>query len=703
MTDTFARLLLLAWVLPLATLEAGCARDEASLEATGCGTVDDACLRTAAERPAEWIAHGGTYAEQRYSPLDRIHQGNVGQLGLAWSFATGTRRGLEATPLVHDGTLYTTGSWSVVYAIDARTGHELWRFDPEVPRAFGIRACCDVVNRGVALYRGHIYLGTLDGRLVALDAETGQPSWTVQTTDLDQPYTITGAPRIVKGRVVIGNGGAEYGVRGYVSAYDATTGALDWRFYTVPGDPALPFESAAMERAAATWNGEWWKAGGGGTVWDSMAYDPELDLLYVGTGNGSPWVHRLRSPGGGDNLYLSSILALRPDTGELVWHYQTTPGDTWDYTATQHIVLAQLDIDGRERRVLMQAPKNGFFYVLDRGTGELLSAQNFVDVSWASHIDLSSGRPVELPGARYAEGPSEIRPGPTGAHSWQPMAYNPGTGLVYIPASEIPFTFAEDPDYQHRQGSWNMGIDQVLGATSMGSGPVAGHLLAWDPVAQRVVWRVAHTSAWNGGVLTTAGDLVFQGDGRGSFAAYRASDGERLFSAPAGTGVVAPPITYELDGEQYVAVMAGWGGGFALASADPPPSTLAGANAGHLLVFKLGGQAALPAAIPRPRELAAIEADLDPAAIARGHDTYHRWCVACHGPAAIGGGTVADLRYGAPATFDALEEIVLRGALEPSGMPNLGRWLGAPDIADLRAYLLQRRHELRESLAAPES
>ncbi len=338
---------------------------------------DDVAMREAATlHPAEWISHGRTYSEQRYSPLARVHEGNVAQLGLAWVYETGTIRGLEATPLVHDGVMYGTGSWSVVFALDAKTGREIWRYDPLVPRRVAAAACCDVVNRGVALYRGRVYVGTLDGRLVALDAHSGELVWEVQTTEPSRPYTITGAPRVVKGKILIGNGGAELGVRGYVSAYDALSGELSWRFYTVPGDPDQPFESPALERAAATWKGgRWWEVGGGGTVWDSLAYDPDLDLLYVGTGNGSPWIRSLRSPGGGDNLYLSSILALRPDTGELVWHYQTTPGDNWDYTATQHMILAELEIEGRQRRVLMQAPKNGFFYVLDRKTGELLSAE----------------------------------------------------------------------------------------------------------------------------------------------------------------------------------------------------------------------------------------------------------------------------------------------------------------------------------------
>jgi quinohemoprotein ethanol dehydrogenase len=344
--------------------------DEARIRAA-TATVDAVRLTQADREPGNWLTHGRTYAEQRYSPLRQIHADNVSQLGLAWFHDTHTSRGLEATPLAVDGILYATGPWSVVYAIDGRTGTRLWEYDPQVPRHRGQYACCDVVNRGAALRQGKVYVGTIDGRLVALEAATGRVVWDTLTVDPGQPYTITGAPRVVKGKVIIGNGGAEFGVRGYVSAYDAETGALLWRFYTVPGDPSQPFEHAAMVRAAPTWHGrQWWVIGGGGTVWDSLAFDPELDLLYVGVGNGAPWSRQTRSPGGGDNLYLASILALRPDNGDLIWYYQTTPGETWDYTATQHMILADLEINGRLRKVLMQAPKNGFFYVLDRATGE---------------------------------------------------------------------------------------------------------------------------------------------------------------------------------------------------------------------------------------------------------------------------------------------------------------------------------------------
>ncbi|MAG31329.1 MAG: PQQ-dependent dehydrogenase, methanol/ethanol family [Deltaproteobacteria bacterium] len=674
------------------------ARDAEETEALGRSLVDDDRLRTAASDLDNWITHGRTYGEDRFSPLKAINEDNVHTLGLAWSFDTDTSRGLEATPLVHDGVLYTTGAWSVVFAIDARTGRELWRFDPEVPRAKGGHACCDVVNRGVALYRGRLFLGTLDGRLIALDSRSGEEIFSVQTFASEEPYTITGAPRVMKGLVIIGNGGAEYGVRGFVSAYDAMTGERVWRFYTVPGDPARPFESTALERAASTWKGgEWWKIGGGGTVWDSLAYDPELGLVYVGVGNGSPWTHQLRSPGGGDNLYLSSILALRIETGELAWYYQTTPGDSWDYTATQHMILADLEIEGRARKVLMQAPKNGFFYVLDRETGELISAKNFVPVNWATGIDPETGRPILNPEMHYDLEAVELRPGPTGAHSWHPMSFNPETGLVYLPAMEIPFSFQRDSEFVYRPGTWNLGIDSVAGTVSMVSSPPRGYLLAWDPRAQREVWRVEHRRPWNGGTLSTAGNLVFQATGHATFEAYRASDGERLFEAPTGTGVVAPPISYRVDGDQYVSVMAGWGGGFALASGDPPAETLASANAGRLLTFKLGGTAQLPkptAVMSRPE---AIETRLEPAQVEEGMWLFHTWCAVCHGPFAIGGGTIPDLRRAAPQVYDALPQILLDGALRAKGMPSFGPFLDEDAVIAIRAYLLDRRVALRAS------
>ncbi|HXU09221.1 MAG TPA: PQQ-dependent dehydrogenase, methanol/ethanol family, partial [Blastocatellia bacterium] len=460
--------------------------------------VDRARIINADKEPGNWMTHGRTYDEQRFSPLKQINDGNVTQLGLAWYFDMDTDRGQESTPIVVDGVMYFTSAWSKVFAVNAETGAPLWSYDPKVPPEWGANACCDVVNRGVAIWQRKVFVGTLDGRLVALDAATGKPVWETLTVDRQFRYTITGAPRIVDGKVIIGNGGAEFGVRGYVSAYDAVTGKMLWRFYTVPGDPSKPFESPALERAAKTWTGEWWKAGGGGTVWDSIVYDSELDLIYLGVGNGSPWNRRIRSPGGGDNLYLSSIVAIKAKTGEYVWHYQETPGEMWDYTATQQIILADIQIDGRQRKVILHATKNGFFYVLDRATGALISAKPYTFVTWATGIDMKTGRPNETVNARYPgkEG-VPLAPSPLGAHNWQPMSYSPLTGLVYIPVQDMGFLYKSQDDYQSKALAFNTGLDMV--AAEMPQDPkmkklildtIKGRLVAWDPVKQKQVWNV---------------------------------------------------------------------------------------------------------------------------------------------------------------------------------------------------------------------
>lgn len=650
--------------------------------------IDDATLRRANTRPRDWLTHGLTYAEERFSPLDLIDERTVEGLGLAWSFETGTDRGLEATPLVVDGVLYTTGSWSVVFAVDAHTGRLLWKWDPKVAPEYGATACCDVVNRGVALYRGKVYVGVLDGRLTALDARTGSVVWEALTVDRTRPYTITGAPRVVKGLVIIGNGGADMGVRGYVSAYDAETGKLRWRVYTVPGDPAKPFESEAIAKAATTWKGRWWEIGGGGTVWDAMAFDPELDLLYIGTGNGSPWNRHLRSPGGGENLYLASILALDPDDGRLVWYYQTTPGESWDFTATQHIILADLDIAGRRRQVLMQAPKNGFFYVLDRRTGELISAAPYVPMTWATGIDAKTGRPIEAPGADYRDRPAHIRPGTLGGHNWQPMSFNPRTGLVYIPAQENARYFEQDRHFVYRPDR-NMMLSGVLPATGVRPERVplallkersyAGHLLAWDPVTQRERWRVTYPSYWNGGTLTTAGNLVLQGTAAGTLAAYRATDGQKLWERWVGASVMAPPVTYLVDGAQQVSVMVGFGGGFGLGTRRP----------GKLLTFKLGGSAPLPDR-PARAPVRPIPQAASASTIATGGALFEMYCARCHG----GGTTLADLRYSPEGVFGIYQDIVMKGTMVDAGMRSFGSVLSEDEVMAIRAWVIEERRKI---------
>ncbi len=681
-----------------------------AIAVAGCGPpagpggprpVDAQRLLAAGAEPESWLSHGRDPGEQRYSPLDQIHAGNVGELGLAWSFDLATEHGVEATPLANDGVLYLTGPWSVVYALDAATGALLWRFDPEVPRAHARATCCGIVNRGVALYGDSVFAGTLDGRLVALDARSGAPRWQVQTTDPAQPYSITGAPRIVEGKVVIGNGGADLGVRGYVSAYDAGSGALVWRTFTVPGDPAAGFESPALARAAATWSGEWWRYGGGGTVWDSMAFDPELRLLYVGTGNGSPYPRWLRSPGGGDNLYLASILALRPDTGEIVWHYQTTPAESWDYTATQHMILADLEIGGRTRRVLMQAPKNGFFYVIDRESGEFLSAAPFAKVTWARGID-ARGRPIEAEDVDYRREPRFVRPSPLGAHNWHPMSFHPGTGLVYLPALEMGSLYKMDERWSYAPGDWNIGLDfrafATFGSAAGSEAEVSASLLAWDPVTQREVWRVPHVTGSNGGTLATAGNLVFQGTADGRFAAYRASDGEKRWEAPAGTGVIAAPISYAVDGVQYVTVAAGWGAAFALSAGEA--ALRAGVRGGgRVLAFALGGSAPLPPGRaplgPPPKPGFPLEAT--DAERRRGGELYQHRCAACHGPLAIGGGSgIPDLRYASYEVHERWNEIALGGLRTDGGMPGFADRLTLEDARAIQAFVLERARESAE-------
>jgi len=674
--------------------------------APSAGRVDAARVSSADSEAGQWLVHGRTNSEQRYSPLTSIDRENVRTLGLAWSFDLGSTRGVEATPLVVDGVMYVSGAWSVVLAMDAATGKPLWNYDPHVPRAWARNACCDVVNRGVAVWEGSVFVGTLDGRLVSLDAATGAVNWEVLTIDPKLPYTITGAPRVVKGKVVIGNGGAELGVRGYVGAYDAKTGAQLWRFYTVPGDPSKPFEHAELETAAKTWTGEWWKVGGGGTVWDSMAYDAELDLLYVGTGNGSPWSRYARSPGGGDNLYLCSILALRPDTGELVWHYQTTPGDNWDYTAVQPIVLADLEIGGAVRKVLMQAPKNGFFYVLDRATGTLISAEPYVAITWATGIDPKTGRPIETEQSAYLEQAKLVLPGPQGGHNWQPMTYSPKTGLVYLPAHDTPFWYANEGVFKVRPGTWNLALDmdRVVERTETTAPVAKGQLIAWDPVAQKAIWRVEHDGHWNGGVLSTAGGLVFQGQGNGRFRAYHDETGEVLWEVRSQTGIIAAPISYALGDEQYIAVATGWGGGSIAGGLDETTAISKFHNEGRVLVFKLGATGEIPTNQPRDRTIPpppALEASAGE--IAAGKSIYSQNCLWCHGFSVASSFLVPDLRMMSAERYAAFDDIVLRGALEGNGMPGWGESLTPTDSAALRAYIVTEARKAYEKQATPKN
>ena len=422
--------------------------------------VDDAAIKNSGKTGEEWLTYGLTPGETRYSPLKQIDTTNVSRLGLAWSYDAGTGGGTqESTPLVSNGVMYSVTNWSIVFALDARTGKEKWRWDPEVNRVTVTpKICCGIVNRGLGIYEGKIFVPVIDGRLEALDAETGKPVWESRVAYAQDNYTLTMAPRIVHGRVVIGVSGAEYPVRGFIAAYDANTGREAWRFYTIPGDLSKPQENEAMRKAVPSWDAA--HKPGGGTVWDSIAYDPDADLIYFGTGNAGPWPADLRNSKGKDNLYVCSIIAINANTGEYKWHFQTVPGDTWDYDSVAQLILADMTIKGQPRKVIMQANKNGFFYELDRITGKFISGQPFVKVTWAKGLDEATGKPIVNEEAYYdKENAATVMPGPNGAHNWAPMSFNPTTGLVYIPStSGITFNYATDPNFEYKPGQLNLGV-----------------------------------------------------------------------------------------------------------------------------------------------------------------------------------------------------------------------------------------------------
>ncbi len=670
------------------------------------GPTDSGAAIAARDQGGNWLSYGHDYTEQRFSPLDSIDTGNVARLGLAWSLDLPGMRSLMSTPLVHDGIMFFSGSYSVVTAVDAGTGELLWQHDPGTLQAAGMnrRVMWDF-NRGIAWWNDKVYVGTGDGRLLALDARTGKQVWSTRTLDPDTPRYITGAPRAFNGLVLIGHGGADVGpVRGYVTAYDAETGEQRWRFHTVPGNPAEGFENEAMRMAADTWTGQWWRHGGGGTVWNAITYDPEFNRVYLGTGNGAPWNRRVRSPDGGDNLFLCSIVALDADTGEYVWHYQTTPGETWDFNSAMDIMLADLEVNGEPRKVIMHAPKNGFFYILDRNNGELLSAEKFGKVTWASHVDMGTGRPVELPDARYEDGETLIWPGPFGAHNWHAMSYNPGTGLVYIPYQEVPGYYNDKginhEKWQSKPFTPSLGVAGFETDIPASAGWSA--LLAWQPQTSRVMWQVGTPGAWNPGTLTTAGDLVFQGRADGRILAYDAASGEALWRFDAGVGLSAPPITYAVDGRQYVALLAGWGG-----AAPALAGSLAdqhgweyGRHPRRLLVFALDATAQLPAGPPpnRPAPLDEPLLVLEPETVQAGQDLFAERCAVCHSGGAAGGGYAPDLRASpVAADFSAFMRTVHEGRSE-RGMPAFPE-IEPEELKTIGAFIRhnarQRAEELR--------
>src|SRR5579883_3331696 len=694
---------------------------EARTASLAAGWVDAARLSNVSAQPQDWLTTGrdgdGTY----FSPLESINAGNVSRLGFAWQFDLGTNRGQEATPVVIDGIMYTSGERGYVYALDATTGREIWRFDPRVNPQTMRNPCCDLVNRGVAVWKGRVYVSSVDGRLHALEAATGKEVWSADTIiDHSLFYSSTGAPQIAGKVVVIGNSGSDMGrrgVRGYVSAYDLETGALRWRLFTVPPAPGRPFENPELAMAAETWDprrGADYQ--GGGTVWDGFGYDPKLNLLYFGTANAAPYNLSKLGPSQGDALFTACILAVNAASGRLAWYYQETPRDHWDFDAAQKLILVDLPIGVKPRPVLMQAAKNGFFYILDRGTGKLLSASPYVYVNWTSGIDMETGRPIEAAQSDWSRSPKNIYPSWAGGHTWNPMSYDPATGYVYIPAIDASNVWV---DLERNGGSVRFldgfftvnGImpDDTYDAKSLAPlfGPLPGLkslqrtrnvslvreiLRAWDPVSRKVVWQHVTSSGvrgYDGGVLSTAGNLVIQGRGTGELWVYAADTGKILKVIPTCSHIMAAPMTYAVGGTQYIAVQAGYGG--AAMTVGPIPSASAASkyeNVNRIIVLELGGG---PVPTPSPRNRVVFPEPppqkASRATIRRGEVLFTQECSRCH---VFGVSVTPDLRtipLGQPEFF---EQVVLRGSLARSGMERFDDLLTEADVGAIRAYLIEQ-------------
>jgi quinohemoprotein ethanol dehydrogenase len=649
------------------------------------------------DNDSQWSSYGNNYSEQRYSPLDQITPDNIDELELAWFGDLAERGGsYETTPLVVDGQIYVSSPWSKVYAFDAQSGDQLWKYDPKVPGEWAVNLCCGIVNRGVAAWDGMIIWGTLDGRLVAVDAVTGELAWEVQATDREKQLSITGAPRIANGRIFIGEAGSEFHMRGYMAAYDASNGEELWRWWAVPGNPELGFEQPELEWAAETWNGDWWETGGGGTPWDAITYDPETDMVIIGTGNGAPWPAEIRSPGGGDNLFTASIVALDASTGEYRWHYQTTPEDSWDFDNTQQLVTADLMINGVERHVVMQAPKNGVFYVIEVATGEVLSADLYVPTAnWMLGFD-ENFRPIINPEANYGafgDRGFHVVPSAGGAHSWHPMAFNPDTGYMYIPTNYGSFPLVAEAGA--KMGNQLLSIN--VGKRPQDPAPelegAGSYLLAWDPVAKEAVWQQRQGGS-RSGVLTTAGNLVFQGTSDSTFSAFRADTGDRVWTTDTQSGIVGGAASYEIDGEQYIAVVAGQsrrGAGYWAP------------NYARLLVYKIGGTATLPEMISyTPPELNPPENFGSPELLAQGESHYNEHCASCHGNNGRVSSLFPDLKVAAALNNAALfNAIVIDGALQNNGMVSFADYLTAEDANAVRAYVVSLANEAKNAPPNP--
>ncbi len=688
--------------LTLLAMLAGCSdpADNAAPEvvaSSSTASMASASTTSVVDNDSQWSSYGNNYSEQRYSPLDQITPDNIDELELAWFGDLAERGGsYETTPLVVDGRIYVSSPWSKVYAFDAQSGEQLWKYDPKVPGEWAVNLCCGIVNRGVAAWDGMIIWGTLDGRLVAVDAVTGELAWEVQATDREKQLSITGAPRIANGRIFIGEAGSEFHMRGYMAAYDASNGEELWRWWAVPGNPELGFEQPELEWAAETWNGDWWETGGGGTPWDAITYDPETDMVIIGTGNGAPWPAEIRSPGGGDNLFTASIVALDASTGEYRWHYQTTPEDSWDFDNTQQLVTADLMIDGVERHVVMQAPKNGVFYVIEVATGEVLSADLYVPTAnWMLGFD-ENFRPIINPEANYGafgDRGFHVVPSAGGAHSWHPMAFNPDTGYMYIPTNYGSFPLVAEAGA--KMGNQLLSIN--VGKRPQDPAPelegAGSYLLAWDPVAKEAVWQQRQGGS-RSGVLTTAGNLVFQGTSDSTFSGFRADTGDRVWTTDTQSGIVGGAASYEIDGEQYIAVVAGQsrrGAGYWAP------------NYARLLVYKIGGTATLPEMISyTPPELNPPENFGSPELLAQGESHYNEHCASCHGNNGRVSSLFPDLKVAAALNNAALfNAIVIDGALQNNGMVSFADYLTAEDANAVRAYVVSLANEAKNAPPNP--
>jgi quinohemoprotein ethanol dehydrogenase len=688
-----------------------------------------ACSTAAPEMkigPDDWANPGGDQGKSHHSQLTDITLANVGTLGLAWQAELGTNRVLEATPVVINGVMYTSGVAGRAYAFDAASGKELWRFEPEVDMQVNRTVCCDMANRGVAVSRGKVFVSALDGMMYALDAKTGKVVWRVDAVeDHSRGYHSTGAPEVAGDVVVIGNGGADYDARGYVSGFDLEDGSLKWRFHIVPRDPKLgPQDNPELEDAVKTWDpNSRWDVGGGGGPWDAISYDAETGLVLVGTGNAQPYAQSVRSPKGGNNLYTSSIIALDAKSGRLKWHYQETPSEQWDYDATSPFILTKMKVDGAEHPVVIHAPKNGFLYILDRRDGKLLRANKIVRVNWAKGIDMTSGAPqLDAQTADISQGPKIIFPATPGARNWFPASYDASTGLFYSAVQDMGnLMFVPPGPKEHFKKGLNSDAALIFTPILAGTMPTlpppvaeavkalpaykdaianpgGTELRALDPLTGKTVWAKP-MQGWQdrGGTLTTASGLLFQGSLAGQLRVFDKANGRLIKSIETGTTIMAAPMTYRVKGVQYVAVMAAWGGG-GYPYVPPYAAAYKRGNQGRLLVFKLGG-----GAVPIPAELPPLEVagpppaqlpGVTPATIAKGQGLFFSLgCALCHSNQHRS--ITPDLRRMSPEVHKAFNDIVLNGALVQNGMPRWDDAMTKDDANALHAWLIAEQTKVR--------